>query len=59
MALRLQGPAKERYNEIQQKLSSLATSFSNNVLDGTKRFKRVVTSKEEVDGLPESGVGLP
>ncbi|KAL4854352.1 putative cytosolic oligopeptidase A [Chlorella vulgaris] len=54
----LEGPAKERYNEIQQKLSSLATSFSNNVLDGTKRFKRVVTSKEEVDGLPESALAL-
>ncbi|KAI3432836.1 hypothetical protein D9Q98_010420 [Chlorella vulgaris] len=54
----LEGSAKERYNENQQKLSSLATSFSNNVLDGTKRFKRVVTSKEEVDGLPESALAL-
>ena len=52
----LQGEEKERFNEIQQELSKLSTTFSNNVLDATKKFKRLVTSAEEVAGLPESGV---
>ena len=52
----LQGEEKERFNEIQQELSKLSTTFTNNVLDATKKFKRLVTSAEEVAGLPESGV---
>ncbi len=28
------------------------------MLDATKAFKKLVTSKEEVDGLPESALGL-
>ncbi len=47
----LQGEAKERFNEIQQERSQLATQFSNNLLDATKAFKRLATRKEEVDGV--------
>ena len=47
-----QGEAKERFNEMQQERSQLATQFSNNLLDATKAFKRLVTRKEEVEGAP-------
>lgn len=53
-----QGAAKERFNEIQQQLSKLSTKFSNNLLDATKAWKKLLTTKEEVDGLPESALGL-
>ena len=54
----LSGESKDRFNEIQQELSKLSTHFSNNILDATKSFKRLVTDKAEVDGLPESALGL-
>jgi oligopeptidase A len=44
----LEGPQKDRFNKIQQELAQLSTKFSNNVLDATKAFKKLVTSKEEV-----------
>lgn len=28
---------------------------SNNVLDGTKAYKKLLTDKADVEGLPESG----
>ena len=42
----LQGAAKERFNEIQQELSKLSTTFGNNVLDATKAYKRLLTGEE-------------
>lgn len=54
----LEGEAKERFNEIQQELSKIKTNFSNNLLDATKAFKKVVTEKSDVDGLPESALAL-
>jgi oligopeptidase A len=44
----LEGEAKERFNAIQQELAQLSTKFSNNVLDATKAFKKLVTNKDEV-----------
>jgi len=54
----LKGEAKERFNAIQQELSQLSTSFSNNLLDATKAFAEVITEKEGVAGLPESALDL-
>ena len=54
----LEGEAKERFNEIQQELSKIKTNFSNNMLDATKAFKKLVTDKADVDGLPESALAL-
>lgn len=54
----LQGEAKERYNEIQQELSKLSTTFSNNIQDGTKAFRKLITAKADVEGLPASALGL-
>jgi oligopeptidase A len=54
----LEGEAKERFNEIQQELSQLSTKFSNNVLDATKAYKKLLTDKADVEGLPESALAL-
>jgi len=54
----LEGEAKERYNEISQQLSALSTKFSNNVLDATKAFLRVLTDSKDVAGLPPSALAL-
>jgi oligopeptidase A len=54
----LQGEAKERFNAIQMELAELATKFSNHVLDATKAFSLTLTTKAEVDGLPQSLLSL-
>lgn len=54
----LEGPDRERFNEIAQELSKLSTSFSNNVLDATKAFELVLNEKDDVEGLPESSLAM-
>lgn len=49
----LEGEEKTRYGEIQSKLSSLGTQFSNNVLDATKGWFKQLSSEDELAGLPE------
>ncbi len=46
---------KQRYGEIQQRLSELSTKFNENVLDATKAWTREA-SLEELSGLPESAL---
>ncbi|MEJ1931809.1 M3 family metallopeptidase [Nostoc sp. NIES-2111] len=54
----LQGEARERFNAIQMELAELSTKFSNHVLDATTAFSLTLTTKEEIDGLPQSLVSL-
>ncbi|WP_017652602.1 M3 family metallopeptidase [Fortiea contorta] len=54
----LQGEARERFNHIQMQLAELSTKFSNHVLDATKAFSLTLTTKEEIDGLPQSLLSL-
>ncbi|MBW4646755.1 MAG: M3 family metallopeptidase [Goleter apudmare HA4340-LM2] len=54
----LQGEARERFNTIQMELAELSTKFSNHVLDATKAFSLTLTTKAEVDGLPQSLLSL-
>jgi len=54
----LEGAEKERFNAIQQELTQLSTKFSNNVLDATKAYKKLLTTKEEVEGLPATALAL-
>lgn len=49
---------QDRFNEIQRELSKLSTDFSNNVLDATKAWEKVLTAKEEVKGLPETTLAM-
>jgi Zn-dependent oligopeptidase len=46
--------ATNRFNEITQELSALANNFSNNALDGTAAFKKLVTDKSLLAGLPDN-----
>lgn len=50
----LEGEQRERFNEIAQQLSQLATKFSNNVLDATKAWHLDITDPQDAEGLPES-----
>ncbi len=54
----LTGDAQKRFNDIQRDLASLSTRFSNAVLDATKAFSQLLTTREEVDGLPESWLAM-
>jgi len=54
----LEGTAKTRFVEIQSRLSELSTNFSNNVLDSTKSFKKLLTNKADVEGLPATSRDL-
>lgn len=48
----LKGDARKRFNEIKTELAKLSTIFSNNVLDATKAFSLMLTTTEEIAGLP-------
>ncbi|GAB1234500.1 M3 family metallopeptidase [Ferrigenium sp. UT5] len=44
---------KARYLEIQERQSELSSRFSDNILDATNDFTRVVEQRGELAGLPE------
>ena len=50
----LLGDQKARFEGIQKELAALSTAFSNAVLDATKAYSKVLTTAEEVAGLPAS-----
>lgn len=50
----LPAEAQQRYGEIQARLSELASRFSNNVLDATQGWHKLVTDEAELAGLPQS-----
>lgn len=54
----LEGDVKARFNEIELELADLSTKFSNNVLDSTKSFELILTTAEDIDGLPPSLLSL-
>jgi oligopeptidase A len=47
---------KQRYAEIQTKLSELSSQFSNHLLDATDGWHYLVTDEAELAGLPESAL---
>ncbi|MEN3762786.1 oligopeptidase A [Aeromonas veronii] len=50
----LPAEAQQRYGEIQARLSELASRFSNNVLDATHGWHKLVADEAELAGLPDS-----
>jgi Zn-dependent oligopeptidase len=52
-----QAEATDRFNEINLLLSNLANKFSNNLMDSTAAFKRLITDKDDMAGLPDSFLG--
>ncbi|MEE8320495.1 MAG: M3 family metallopeptidase, partial [Gammaproteobacteria bacterium] len=49
---------KQRFKEIQQELSRLQTKFEENLLDSTQAWKKLVTDRDKLAGLPESALAL-
>ncbi len=49
---------KARYKEIMQALSTLGSTFSDNLLDATNAWKKQITDKERLAGLPESALAM-
>ncbi|GAB3534810.1 oligopeptidase A [Photobacterium alginatilyticum] len=47
---------QHRYGEISKRLSELASTFSNNVLDATMGWSKLVSNADELGGLPESAL---
>ncbi|MGB5810312.1 MAG: M3 family metallopeptidase [Polyangiales bacterium] len=45
---------KTKLQEIEVELTTLTTSFSQNVLDETNAFELIITDEERLRGLPES-----
>ena len=48
----LEGPVQQEFNKASERLAELATSFSNHVLDATQQWSLLLTSPEQVEGLP-------
>ena len=49
---------KNRYRELQQRLSKLQTRYEENLLDATHGWTRPVTDKALLGGLPETALEL-
>jgi len=47
---------QQRYGEIQTRKSEISSNFSNNVLDATNAWQKVVTDEAELAGLPDSAI---
>ena len=47
---------KQRYGELQQKLSELTTKFSENVMDATDGWSKLISDEAELAGLPQSAL---
>ncbi len=50
----LAAEAKQRFNAIEQELSSLALEFSNHILDATKAYELIITDSGGAQGWPKS-----
>lgn len=41
-----------------QELERLSQKFSDNVLDATKKFEKLITDNNEIEGLPATALGM-
>ncbi|WP_439257637.1 oligopeptidase A [Lonepinella sp. BR2271] len=49
---------QKRYGEIVARLSDLKSQFSNNVLDATMGWEKLISDEKDLAGLPESALQL-
>lgn len=47
---------KQTYGKLVKRLSELTSSFSNQLLDATQAWTKLVTDEQELAGLPESAI---
>ena len=52
----LEDDKKARYGEIKKQLSELTSKFSDNVLDATMAWSKLITDESGLTGLPESAL---
>jgi len=52
----LDNEKKQRYKEISQELSALASSYEENLLDATNAWSKLIRDEQELAGLPESAL---
>lgn len=49
---------KVKYGEIQKRLAELGSKYSDNVLDATQAWTKLIEDKHELRGLPDSALDL-
>ncbi|KAM0012130.1 putative oligopeptidase A [Helianthus debilis subsp. tardiflorus] len=54
----LEDSKRGEFNKIQQELTKLSRKFEENVFDATKKFEKLITNKKEIEGLPDTALGL-
>ncbi|XP_034219973.1 organellar oligopeptidase A, chloroplastic/mitochondrial-like isoform X2 [Prunus dulcis] len=54
----LEDDKRDNFNKIEQELKRLSHKFEENVLDATKKFEKLVTDKNEIEGLPATALGM-
>lgn len=52
----LEDDKKRRYGQIKSRLSELSSTFSNNVMDATLGWQKLITDPSELAGMPESAL---
>jgi oligopeptidase A len=52
----LSNDKKQRYGDIKKRLSELTSKFSENVLDATQGWSKLVGNADELAGVPESSL---
>ena len=52
----LEDEKKARYGEIQKQLSELTSAYSDNVLDATMAWSKLIKDESELSGLPETAL---
>ncbi|HZF71271.1 M3 family metallopeptidase [Sulfuricurvum sp.] len=50
----LDDASKQRLSEINLRKSTLTNDFSQNVLDATNAYEKIITDEADVEGIPES-----
>lgn len=52
----LDADKQKRYGEIQTRKSEISSKFSNNLLDATNEWQKLITDESELVGLPDSAI---
>jgi oligopeptidase A len=52
----LDNEKKQRYKDISQELSALASNYEENLLDATNAWSKVIRAEQDLAGLPESAL---
>lgn len=54
----LDAEKKQRFSDISSRLSELSSTFSNNVLDATRAWSKLIVDDGDLSGLPETALNL-